>query len=99
MLGRKDRALIQKKQSVSVRLSSEIATKTRFFRDKERASYLQMVGNAVIDFGESDAGMAIMEPCASEIKIEKPQSSGDLFEQYRRDIHVACPYEVVRFQS
>ncbi|WP_347264988.1 DUF4157 domain-containing protein [Nitrobacter sp.] len=87
LLGRKDRALIQKRQSVSVQLSSEIATKTRFFKDKAKASYLQMVGNAVIDFGGSDAGMVIMETCASEIKIEKPQSSGDLFEQYRRDIH------------
>lgn len=85
-LGRLDRGLIQKKQSVSARLLSEIATKARFFRDKAKAYYLQLVGNAVIDFGGPDAGMAIMEPCASETKMEKPQSSGDPLDKYRRDI-------------
>jgi len=63
-LGWKDRALIQKKQAVSPRLLWEIATKARFFSSEAKAAYWQLVGNAVIDFGGSDAGLAIIEPCA-----------------------------------
>jgi hypothetical protein len=65
-LGWKDKALIQKKHALSPKLLGEIATKTRFFSYEAKASYLQLVGNAVIDFGGSEAGMAILEPCAPE---------------------------------
>ena len=59
-LGWKDRALIQKKQAVSPQLLWEIATKARFFSGEAKAAYWQLVGNAVIDFGGSDAGLAIL---------------------------------------
>ena len=63
-LGWKDRALIQKKLAVSPQLLWEIATKARFFSGEAKAAYWQLVGNAVIDFGGSDAGLAILESCA-----------------------------------